>query len=142
MTPTGYDLVFLLVLAFLIYTGLRLYHHRQIREAGRVEAIRDGWRTETIPLRTEVMVCPHCGSMCLPGADVDAHRFRTTSACADFVERAEEAAALEEARKIEAAAEQAGRINTGYSVSATVGGESFTNEPAGEIATGRGEIEG
>lgn len=137
MTPTGYDLVFLLVAAFLIYTGLRLYHHRRIKEAGEVEALRDGWRKETIPVRTEVMVCPHCGAMCLPGSDVDAHRWKMTSACADFVERAEQAEREAEDKRIQDAAVAAGRLNV-VSVTATVGGEVFTQDGPEE----RPEIEG
>lgn len=128
-----YDVLALLVVALLVWYGLKRYHDRRTRalELERMEL--DGWNRSTLAVRQDYWDCPYCGAALLSEAALVKHQHMLTSACAAFQEQARAAAELERLEEMRKDAEAAGRWN----VSATVGGETFTNdEPAGELEHG------
>lgn len=123
----------LLVMGALIWYGLKRYHDRRHRELELEHMELEGWTTYALGLRSEFTQCPYCGTPLFNDAARVQHQHMLTSACAGYQEQArlrEQEEAIARARE---EAEKAGRWN----VSATVGGETFTNDaPAGEIESG------
>lgn len=128
-----YDVIALLVVAFLVWYGLKRYHDRRRRELELEHMELEGWQTYIIGLRAEYIQCPYCGTPLFNDAARVQHQHMLTSPCAGYQEQARAAERERELEQIRKDAEQAGRWN----VSATVGGETFTNDqPAGEIGSG------
>ena len=134
MSPSGYDVLALLVIAALVYYGLKRYHDRRRRELELEHMELEGWRTYVLGMRAEFTQCPYDGTPLFNDAARVQHQHMLTSACAAFQEQARAKQESEELERIHADAEAAGRWN----VSATVGGETFTNDaPAGELEGGK-----
>lgn len=125
-----YDVLALLVVAVLAWYVLKRYHDHRARALELEHMEIDGWNRSTLAVRADYWECPHCGSALFSEAALGKHQFKLSSACAAFQEQARAAAELERMETIRKDAEAAGRWN----MSATVGGETFTNDaPAGEI---------
>lgn len=129
----GYDVLALLVVGLLWLYGLKRYHDRRSRALELEHMQLEGWQEYTLGMRAEFSQCPYCGTPLFNDAARVQHQHMMTSACAAFQEQARERERERELEQMRKDAEQAGRWN----VSATVGGESFTNDaPAGEIESG------
>lgn len=137
----GFRLLALAVLAALAWYALHKYHQRRGLELDQRHAKHHGWERITLTIRHVVWACPLCGALMASWADVQQHRFSTTSPCAEHQDKLASAAAEDELAAAARAAQGAGR----WSASATVGGEQHSgavdtwaveSEPRGELESG------
>ena len=82
MSDLWYRVLFLLVIAVVIWYGLRLYHIRRMAEVETAELELAGWVKIILPKVKFAWLCPHCGFPGVTSEAVHAHQDPAGSPCA------------------------------------------------------------
>jgi len=85
-------------MAGIILYALRAYHHRELARIETAELQLDDFVKIALAAITFAWQCPHCGAPLLTAEAVTAHRTSSSSACAWYVEQAQDAADLAHAQ--------------------------------------------